>query len=141
MGWWDGAHAQVGTNGPNDIPFIWDGAFYLKPTGSTAANTISISSQYGTFEATPGNGNVKVCVYPENISLDHIEFLKVCYKKKGSWHGICHDFITVQNPTDYCFYITGLQSGEDYKLKAFYGQKPYIGKEYKIGVINSITIL
>jgi hypothetical protein len=156
MGWWDGAHAQVGNNNPYDIPFIYNGAYYLKPAGSIAANTVSISGPHGKFEATPQFQSLKVCIYPEEpqynqlgqligtspIPLNQIQFFKVCYKKKWSTYSICHQSITQSNPTTNCFDITGLQSGKDYKLKAFFGKKPYIqGNDIEVGVISSITVI
>jgi hypothetical protein len=150
LGWWDGANAQVGQNNPGDIPFLYNGGYYLKPSNSTS-NCISKNSGSGTgnFKVCPYNGLMQIFINPHEpvyntsgqvigsnpLSVNDISYYKVSYKRKYTtgWSDIQFSGTNITN-------VLSLRSGKKYRVKAYYKNKAVGSVESSLGEIE-VTIL
>lgn len=145
MGYWDGAHAKVGHNDYDDIPFIYKGAFYIKPTSKNEC----VKNDFGTsgeVSLCPLHKGFKIEIQPkkpvlaqtqyginligEAIPLNQIQYFKVCFKKVNTWGMVCKKNVQFTGTNEKI--ISGLESNQMYKVRAFYRRKGG-SPEIKIG--------
>ena len=156
LGWFDGAHCQIGVNPPySHTPFVYltnSYSWYLGsgPSAAMQCTTASKARNVGDLYACGKNGAIQLGIFPMDptyntnggllaktaIPLPNISHYRVCYKKKPSLTPICNNQHTYSGSNIRDF--TGLQSNKKYKFRVFY---TVIGSpEIKVGKLVDKTL-
>jgi hypothetical protein len=137
LGWYDGAHCQIGTNpAGSHTPFVFQGSWYLGKGQYASLSCIDDSSLQddGVLKGCGKHGAIQVSIEPMTpnynntippqlvsqtpIPIPNIQSFRVCYKKTITFGSPCsHNQVYTGSPVKE---ISGLQTHRKYKLQGFF---------------------